>query len=428
MDPEEEVIKDGAVLIQDNKIADVGDKNTIQSKYNPDEVIDAKDKIVIPGLVDLHFHSSNMSRGKSENLGLKEFLESYYYPVIEASDSEDVYYEALLAYSEALLTGTTVVNDMYHDLESCARAAEDIGIKAILSSTTADLVDGLESLEDNEDSFNNIESPSGRVEVWFGVEWLPLCSDEHLEKARKLADEYDTGIHIHLNESQNEVETCVEEFGERPTVRAYNCDVLGPDTVAAHCVWLTDEEKSMYAETGAHISHNPTSNAKLGNGIAPAPELLELDINVGVGIDAAICNNTSDLFETMKDASLYHKAKEMDASQMPAKKILEMATINGAKALGMEDEIGSIEPGKKADLVLIDLNMANMRPIHFGERHNIYTNLVYSSPGNAVDTVLVNGKTIVEDKQLATMELNEIIESHSNRTEDIMEKRKQYLS
>jgi 5-methylthioadenosine/S-adenosylhomocysteine deaminase len=154
---------------------------------------------------------------------------------------------------------------------------------------------------------------------------------------------------------------------------------------------------------------------------------MEMGVNVGLGIDAPVCNNTANLFETMKFASLIHKARFTDASQMPALKIMEMATLNGAKALGMSKEIGSIEVGKKADMVLIDLNVPNMRPVHFGEYSNIYQNLVYSAPGNAVDTVIIGGEIVVENRQLKNADLREIISEHGRRAEDLLERRKKHL-
>ncbi|MEM3452802.1 MAG: amidohydrolase, partial [Candidatus Hadarchaeum sp.] len=424
MNPKREILRNASVLVEGDRIVDVGVAAEVRRRHKPDTVIDAEDKVVMPGLVNLHFHSDNMSRSVGEHMGLEEWLDSLYYPMLKAMTDEDVYYTALLAYAEALLSGTTIVNDMYIKLQSCAKAAEKVGIKSVLSSTTADLVEGLESLDDNEKAIREIKSTSGRVKVWLGVEWLPLCSDEFLQRTRELADRYKTGIHIHLNESKGEVATCLEKYGKRPTERAYEFGVMGPDVVAAHCVWLSEREMRLYAETGTHISHNPVSNAKLGNGLAKIPELVELGVNVGLGTDDAPCNNTVNMFETMKFASLAQKSRFTDASKMPAMQVLEMATLNGAKALGMEREIGSIEVGKKADIILIDLNVPNMRPIHFGEYSNICQNLVYSSLGNSVDTVMVDGQVVVEGRRLKTMDLGEIIRRHGELAADLLERRK----
>lgn len=427
MNPKREILRNASVLVEGDRIVDIGDSSEVKRRHKPDVVISAKDKVVMPGLVNLHFHSDNMSRSVGEHMGLEEWLDDLYYPMLKAMTHEDVYYTALLAYAEALLSGTTIVNDMYIKLQSCAKAAEKIGIKSVLSSTTADLVEGLESLDDNERAIREIDSPSGRVKVWLGVEWLPLCSDEFLQRTRELATKYKTGIHIHLNESKGEVDICLEKYGKRPTERAYEFGVMGPDVVAAHCVWLSEREMRLYAETGTHISHNPVSNAKLGNGLAKVPELMDLGVNVGLGTDDSACNDTFNMFETMKFASLAQKSRFTDASKMPAMKVLEMATLNGARALGMEREIGSLEVGKKADIILLDLNVPNMRPIHFGEYSNICQNLVYSSLGNSVDTVLVDGEVVVAGGKLTKVDLGEIIRKHAELAADLLERRKKYI-
>jgi len=428
MNPRKEILTDSAIFIEDDRIAEIGEKDEIKKKQKADVVIDAKEKLIIPGLVSLHFHSDNMSRGIGEHMGLEKWLENIYYPMLAVMTSRDVYASASLAYAEAVLSGTTTVNDMYHHLIDCADAAEKIGIRAVLSSETADLIKGQESLEDNEKAFREKNgSANGRIRIWFGVEDVIRSSPEFVRKAREYADKYRTGIHIHLNESRREINICLEKHGKRPTELANYLGVLGGDVVAAHCVWLSDNEKKIFADTRTHVANCPVSNMKLGNGIAPIPELMKLGVNVGLGPDDAPCNNTVNMFETMKLASLAQKARLLDAAQMPAETIMEMATVNGARALGMENEIGSIEVGKKADIVLLDLNVPNMRPLFMGEYSNIYQHLVYVAPANAVDTVIVDGKIVVESRELKTMNLDEIIHNHQEHAQDLIERRKGYL-
>ncbi|MEM4201633.1 MAG: amidohydrolase [Candidatus Hadarchaeum sp.] len=427
MNPKREILRNASILVEGDRIVDIGDAAEVKRRHKPDMVIDARDRVVMPGLVNLHLHPGTIIRGVGEHMGLEEWAEQILYPYLAAMRPDDAYYSACLAYAEALLTGTTTINLMYAYIFEMARAAEDMGIRAVLSSEAADLVEGQPTLEENERAFRELHSPNGKIKVWFGVEWLPISSDEFLLKARELADKYNTGIHIHLNESKGEVEACLKKFGKRPTERAYEFGVMGPDVVAAHCVWLSDREMRLYAETGTHISHNPVSNAKLGNGLAKIPELVELGVNVGLGTDDSACNDTFNMFETMKFASLAQKSRFTDASKMPAMQVLEMATLNGARALGMEKEIGSIEVGKKADIILIDLNVPNMRPVHFGEYSNICQNLVYSSLGNSVDTVMVDGQVVVEGRRLKTMDLDEIIRKHGELAADLLERRKKYI-
>ena len=228
----------------------------------------------MPGLVDLHYHTA-LGKGWSDHLPLWEYLQTCWYPMIRALDPEAAYWAALASYSESIRCGVTTVNDMYRQLRALADAAEEIGIRAVLSNDVADDEHDLDTLADNERGLPAKHgAANGRIEVYVGIEWLPLASEELLRDARALADELGTGIHIHLNESLTEVENSKQRFGRRPTEVAYDCGILGPDCIAAHCVWLSDTEIALMRETGTQISHNPRSNAKLGNGIARLPEML----------------------------------------------------------------------------------------------------------------------------------------------------------
>ncbi len=427
MNPERKILKDGTIVIEGNKIIDIGKTEQMRKKHNTDIRINAKNKLVIPGLVNLHFHPGNMIRGIGEHMSLEEWAQNILYPYLSAMEPKDAYLSAVTAYAESLLTGTTTINGMYHYIVKLAEAAEDIGMRTVLASEASDSLEDQPTLEDNEKALKKCEKFSDRIKVWFGVEWLPISSREFLIKARNLADKHNTGIHIHLNESSGEVKACLKKHGKRPTELAHELGLLGTDVVAAHCVWLSDAEKKIYAETGTHISHNPVSNAKFGNGIASIPDLSKLGVNIGLGTDDAACNDTFHMFETMKFASLMQKAIHFDAKQMMAEKVFEMATINGAKALGMEGQIGSLEKGKKADIVLLDLETPNLRPIHLSDYSNIYQNLIYSSPTNAVHTVIVDGKTIVENKTLKTINLHNTLEEHQIKSKKILERRKDYI-
>ena len=291
------------VVVDGGTIASVVPGNATVAPLDGDTVIDAEGKIVMPGLIDLHYHTA-LGKGYNDHLPLWEYLDECWYPIIRALDPEAAYWAAMLSYTESIKCGVTTVNDMYRKLDSLAQAAEDIGMRAVLSNDVALDEHNLDTLADNAAAFSaNHGKAGGLIEVRVGIEWLPLASPELLRDARSLANELGIGIHVHLNESQTEVDNSIERFGMRPTELAYETGLLGPDTVAAHCVWLNDHEISLMAETGTHISHNPSSNAKLGNGIARVPEMLAAGINVGLGHDAAECNNSRDLFEVMKFAS-----------------------------------------------------------------------------------------------------------------------------
>ena len=302
----------------------------------------------------------------------------------------------------------TTVNDMYRRLPDLGRAAHDIGIRAVLSNDVALPEHNLDTLQDNKDAYDAVHGlGDGRIEVYVGIEWLPLASPGLLRDARALADELGTGIHIHLNESLTEVENAVERFGRRPTEVAYDAGLLGADCVAAHCVWLSDTEIALMRETGTQISHNPSSNAKLGNGIARLPEMLAAGINVGLGHDAAECNNSRDAFEVMKFASLMHRAQRVDASLMQAPAVVRMATRNGSAAL--RHDTGQLTPGCKADVILVDTANPMFTPLMPGDKAHIYSHLVFSANGSAVDTTIVDGQILMRGRELLTMDEPQIL-------------------
>jgi 5-methylthioadenosine/S-adenosylhomocysteine deaminase len=410
----------GTVMIEDDRIVSV-DGGSVRTDERPDaRVIDATGKIVMPGLVDLHYHTA-LGKGWSDHLPLWEYLQTCWYPIVRALDPEAAYWAAMASYAESIRCGVTTVNDMYRQLEALADAAERIGIRAVLSNDVARDVDGLDTLADNERAFKAKHgAASGRVEVRVGIEWLPLATEELLREARALANELGTGIHVHLNESLSEVEICKETFGRRPTEVAYENGLLGADCVAAHCVWLSDTEIALMRETGTHISHNPSSNAKLGNGIARLPEMLAAGINVGLGHDAAECNNSRDMFEVMKFASLIHRAARVDASLQPAPQVLRMATRNGARALG--HETGELSPGRKADVILVDTASEMFTPLMPENVDHVLSHLVFAANGSCVDTTIVDGEIVMEGRQLVRVDEDEVLRNANRCFLDVLER------
>ena len=404
-----DVLPDGAVVLDGDRITDVGDTAAVLARSGTDgaRVIDARGKAVLPGLVDLHYHTA-LGKGWSDHLPLWEYLDACWYPIIRALDYEAAYWAALASYSESIKCGVTTVNDMYRQLTALADAAEEIGIRAVLSNDVADAEHNLDTLEDNREAFGAKHgAANGRIEVYVGIEWLPLASEELLRDARLLADELGTGIHIHLNESLTEVENSKERFGRRPTEVAYDAGILGRNCIAAHCVWLSDQEIALMRETGTQISHNPSSNAKLGNGIARLPEMLNAGLNVGLGHDAAECNNSLDMFEVMKFASLMHRASRVDASLQQAPDVVRMATRNGADALG--HQTGRLEPGRKADVILVNLMSQMFTPLMPGNSDHLFSHLVFAANGSCVDTTIIDGKIVMEGRQLTTVDEQKVL-------------------
>lgn len=403
-----DVLHGGSVIVEGDRIVSVLPAGAAGPRPGPeDRVIDAGGKAVLPGMVDLHYHTA-LGKGYSDHLPLLEYLETCWYPIIRALDPEAAYWAALASYSESLRCGVTTVNDMYRQLDALGRAAEQIGIRAVLSNDVATDEHRLDTLADNEQAFRTWNGAAdGRIQVYVGIEWLPLASRQLLSDARGLADQLGTGIHIHLNESLGEVESSLKMYGKRPTEVAYETGILGPDCIAAHCVWLSDVEIALMRETGTRISHNPSSNAKLGNGVARLPEMLAAGLTVGLGHDAAECNNSCDLFEVMKFTSLIHRASRVDASLLQAPDVLGMATRNGATALG--HQTGMLAVGKKADLTLVDLGSQFFTPLEPGNASQLYSHLVFAANGSCVSTTIVDGVVVLDDGVFTTIDEAEVL-------------------
>lgn len=404
---ENDVIFGGHVIIEGDRIQSVGAGSYAGNVEHGDRVIDAENCIVMPGLVDLHYHTA-LAKGFSDHLPLWEYLDTCWYPIIRALDPEAAYWAAMASYVESIKGGVTTVNDMYRQLGALGQAAEDIGIRAVLANDVALPEHDLDTLEDNLRSYEQSHGKGdGRVEVYVGIEWLPLASPELLRDARQLADQLGTGIHIHLNESLTEVEDSKKRFGRRPTEIAYESGLLGRDCIAAHCVWLSDAEIALMKTTDTQISHNPSSNAKLGNGIARLPEMLAAGLNVGLGHDAAECNNSRDLFQVMKFAAVIHRANRIDSSLQPTEEIIRMATRNGSEALRHEG--GQLAPGKKADVIIIDTLTPMFTPLLPGDASHVLSHLTYAANGSCVRTNIIDGRIVMEDRKLVFADEAQIV-------------------
>lgn len=423
MGKEGKIFEDGAVVVEGNRIIDVDKSHRIEKKHRGDVVIDARGKAVIPGLIDLHIHTA-LLRGVCDDIPLVPYVEKFWAPYTGALRPSETYAAALLSYTEAVKSGTTCVNDIYRHMIKCAEAAEKVGIRAVLASeATEEKSFARETLRDNERLIIEKEGAAdGRIRTSVGIDWFPTSSIEFLEKAVDLADKYGVGIHAHTNESIVEVEMCKKRHGKAPIELAYDLGLLRPKFVGAHCVWLSNREIKMLKETKASVSHNPTSNAKLGSGVAPIPELLKAGVNVGLGHDDTTCNNNADMFEAMKLASLLQRASRLDAGIMTAGQVLEMATVNGARALGLGEEIGSIESGKKADLVLVNLKSVRLTPLILRRYPNLLSHLVYSAHGDDVDTVIVDGKVVMKNRALINVDEAEVLERAQKACDDLLDR------
>lgn len=407
----------GTVVLDGDRIARVAAAGETVEVAGARE-IDAAGKIVMPGLVDLHYHTA-LGKGWSDHLPLWEYLQTCWYPMIRALEPEEAHWAALASYAESVRCGVTTVNDMYRQLEALAEAAETIGIRAVLCNDVATDEHDLDTLADNAAAYRSKHgSAEGRVEVRVGIEWLPLASRELLREARALANELGTGVHIHLNESLSEVEISKKLFGRRPTEVAYEEGILGPDCIAAHCVWLSDAEIALMRETGTQISHNPSSNAKLGNGVMRLPEMLAAGLNIGLGHDAAECNNSRDMFEVMKWASLLHRAVRVDAGLQQAPDVVRMATRNGAAALG--HETGQLTAGCKADVILVETNSPMFTPLMPESAEHAFSHLVFAANGSCVDTTICDGQVLMEGRRILTIDEDEVVAKANQAFRDVV--------
>lgn len=400
--------KKQSLLIKNDIIAEISDEI---DENNVDKIIDAEGKILLPGLINTHTHlSMTLFRGLADDLSLDSWLNDHIWPMEANLNGDYCYIGALLGAVELIKSGTTTFSDMYFYMEDVARAIDDAGIRAVLSYGMIDFGDEerrKNEINENLSLFKNCNGMAdGRIKVFLGPHSPYTASEELLVQVRQLADEYNMGIHIHVSETEKEINDSLDEKNLRPFEYLDKIGLLGHDVVAAHCVWLSDKEIEIIKKHDVKISHNPCSNMKLASGIAPISKLIENDICVSIGTDGASSNNNLDLIEELKTASLLQKVSTLDPKVLNSSQSLAMGTIEGAKALGLDSEIGSIEVGKKADIILIDTNSANMVP----DSSSLSSNIIYSANGSNVDTTICNGKILMENKKLTVLDEQEIFE------------------
>ena len=413
-------IKKSSLLIQNDKIVEISDR--IDSN-DAEDVINAEGKVLIPGLVNTHTHlSMTLMRGLADDIPLETWLNNHIWPVEAELNGEHCYAGALLACAEMIKSGTTCFNDMYFFMDHVARAAEESGIRGMLSHGMIDFGDEDKRRQEFKESIRIIKkchnTGNGRIKVAFGPHSPYTCSKELLEGVKTEAAKHGVRIHIHVSETQKEVSDILETHGMRPFEYLDEMDFLGNEVTAAHAVWVSDREIEIIKEKNVKLSHNPSSNMKLSSGVSPVAELLGKGICVSMGTDGPASNNNMDLLEEMKITALLQKVNTMNPTVLAAEEVFKMATINGASALGLENEIGSIDLGKKADIVLVNMKTAHLTPFR-----NPISHLVYSANGGDVDTVICNGEILMKNRELLTLDETMILEIAENASEDLLSKR-----
>ena len=432
MDQNNTVISNGAVLIgPDGRIQAVGEATQIIAANPGGEVKRLENRLLMPGLINTHAHSG-LLRGTAEGLPVWEWLQQFIDPMHRVVNEREAEIASYLCYSEALLSGTTTIVDMWRHMHGSANAATQLGIRAVLVPYVAEHPDHdyFETLDTNEALIKQWHGGAdGRVHVWVGLEHMFYATPKAYQRAMDISRHYQVGFHTHSNESKFDVEETQRRHNMRPVEALETLGLLdAPHTLLAHCVWLSDHEIELLANHHVGVAHNPVSNMKLASGAARVEDLLASGVAVGLGTDGEKENNNLDMFEEMKTSSLLAKLSKLDASALDAWTVCRMATITGARALGLDSEIGSIEVGKQADLIAVRTNTPRMTPLLTGTDGNLHHNLVHAVQGGDVDMTMVRGKIVVEDGKLLTADLQDLIRDMNEAVPDLFRRRAEWLA
>ncbi len=402
IDGKNEVIKSTNIYITDDKIVHIGE---IREDIKVERVIDGKNRIAMPGLINTHTHiGMSLLRNFADDLPLHEWLTKKIWPVEAKLNADDIYWGSLLSIVEMIQGGTTAFCDMYFFMNEVGKGLEESGIRGVLTRGLIEDEQAQIKLNETRELFKNWHGKgNGRIKVMVAPHAPYTCSPDFLKEAFNLAKELNTRIHIHLSETKKEVEDSFKLYGKSPIKHVYDLGILDLPTIAAHCVHIDDEDIEIMKEKNVFPVNNPGSNLKLASGFSPVAQMLKRGIPVALGTDGSSSNNNLNMFEEINLAAIINKAVNLDAVSVPAKSALEMATINGAKALGWSKEIGSIEIGKKADMILIDVDKPHLYP-----HHNTISSLAYSAQASDVDTVIVDGKIIMEKREIKTLDVEKI--------------------
>ena len=405
----EGAVENADIIIEDDRIAMIGhvkNANVLADHVQALTIIDGKGKFAMPGFVNAHTHASmTLLRSYADDLALMDWLNNHIWPIEAKMRREDIYYGAALAAIEMLKSGTTAFADMYGPhMEEVARVVEESGMRGVLCQGLIGIFDGEKRLASNIELFKNWNGKAdGRVTIMFGPHAIYTCPPEYLKKIAEEAARLGAEIHMHMNETLDEINGCLKDYGKRPFEVVVETGLFDLGTLAAHCVHLSEAEIDIIAEKKIRVAHNPSSNMKLASGIAPIEKLLERGIVVGIGTDGASSNNNLDMLEEIRLATFLNKISTMSPTALPAFETLKLGTSNSAKAIGLKD-VGEIREGYKADIVLWDMSGVEWQP-----NCNPASLLAYSANASSVDTVIVDGKILMEHRELKTLDEEKII-------------------
>ena len=406
-----DVIKETNIYIEGSRIEAIGAQ---PDGFQTDKVIDGKDRLAIPGLINCHTHSyMSFMRNVADDLSFMDWLFGTIDPIEQQMTDEDTYWGACLAIIEMMKSGTTCFNDMQMNIHQTTRAVKESGMRAVISRGLVGSGNDeagqmrLAQAYEERDAFRDCD----RLSFMLGPHAPYTCDDGFMKIVSEEAKKNNMRIHVHLSESESEISQIQEKYGCTPIEMADKNGLFDVPAIAAHCVQITERDIEILKEKKVSVVTNPASNMKLGNGFAPVPALLEAGVNVCLGTDGAASNNSLNMFHEMSLLALIHKGVRRTPQCISAKENFRIATINGAKALGLEKETGSLEAGKKADIAILNLNTPSLT-----SRNNLLAGLSYSANGSEVETVIIDGKITMEDRKVLTLDeelvyrkVNEII-------------------
>jgi len=430
------IIRQGAIAIEEDKVVEIGKTHELKRKYGRGyEKLDAKGKVVIPGLINTHQHAAmSLLRGYADDLPLQEWLEKWIWPIEKHMTPHDIYVGALLTAIESIMGGTTTVNTMYHYTpeKNEAKAFADAGLRGVIGHVcfTWRKSEDRKALEDLARNWHN--KAKGLIRVSVDPHAPYTVNPEYMKELKETREELNLKYgsekapitwHIHAAETSDEPEKIQEIFKiqVKGGVMEYldSLGVLNERVIAAHCVALTNKDIEVMKSRRVKASHNPISNLKLASGISPVPKMLRKGVTVSLGTDSPCSNNAADMFEVMKTTAILHKGVNKNPTLIPAEKVMEMATTEGAKALAWESEIGSIEAGRKADLAIINIKKPHLYPLY-----NETSHIVYAVKASDVETVIINGRIVMENRKLTTLCIEKVMELVEKAKDNLLSKLK----
>ncbi|MCL2057328.1 MAG: amidohydrolase [Oscillospiraceae bacterium] len=391
-------VAEGDIYICGDEIAAVG---KAPENFAAEKIINCAGKLVIPGLVNCHTHAAmSIMRNYADDLMFHEWLFGKIFPAEDKLEADDIYWATLLSCMEMIRSGTTCFMDMYYFLRQFSRAVDEAGMRVVVTRGLMGKKRGDSDVSSRLDEFfaeREAMKGNSRFSFRLAPHAVYTCGRDFLEYLADLAKKENLGINTHVAESKKEVDDCLKEHGKTPAQYLAETGIFDVPATAAHCVFLTDGDIEIFRSKNVSVATNPVSNMKLGNGFSPVTKLLNAGVNVCAGTDGAASNNRQNLFLELAALSCIHKGVDRDAQSIPASMALKIGTVNGAKALGLN--IGSIAPGKKADLAILDLNHPHLQP-----ENNLVSGLIYSANGSEVETVIIDGAVVMENREFKAID------------------------